>query len=116
MSIWGLIMTRRTIIELCITRDQTSVLSLVMPGDLIPELLAEALYSVKSCWDEPEYAAAGIIGYLCELSKEISLAVGSRRHFYRDVLVVDFVAQLVSDRTERKSYKFRKWLERHDVP
>lgn len=108
-------MTRRTVIELCITQDQNSVLSLVIPGDLVPELLAEALYNVKSSWDEGEFAAAGIVGYLSELSKEISLAVGSRR-FDNDVLVVDFISKLVSDRTERKSYKFSKWLERHDVP
>lgn len=107
--------SRRTVIELCISSDQTSVLSLVVPGELVPELLAEAMYNVKSCWAEPEYAAAGIIGYLWELSREISIAAGHRR-YDREVLVVDFISQRVSDRTERRSYKFSKWLERHDVP
>lgn len=107
--------SRRTVIELCISQDQTSVLSVVVPGELVPELLAEAMYNVKSCWAEPEYAAAGIIGYLWELSREISLAAEPRR-FNRDVLVVDFLSQRVFDRTTQKSYGFNKWLERHGVP
>lgn len=107
-----------TVIELCISQEQTSPLSLTIhdPGERVAGLLADALYDCKSTWGEPEYAAATIIARLGEYSRDIALAVSSRRQPGADIFVVDFISKLVSDRTTRKSYKFSKWLERHDVP
>jgi hypothetical protein len=107
-----------TVVEFCISKSQAAPLSLTAHerGEVVGDLLAEALYHCQSSWGEPEYAVAEVIAYLGESSKDLALAVGSRRHPDADIIVVDFISQLVSDRTLRKSYRFTKWMSKHGVP
>lgn len=107
-----------TVIELCLYRGQTMTLALVVTSDaLVPEIVAEALYAAKRHWDHPGRAAPIVIRKLAKFY-DTELLVGSQRaqRPNADVLVLDFVSGLVSDRTERKSYRFAKWLKGHGVP
>lgn len=107
-----------TVVEFCISKSQAAPLSLTAHdrGEVVGDLLAEALYQCQSSWDEPEYAVTEIISYLSGSSKDLALAVGSRRRPDADIIVVDFISQLVSDRVVQKSYRFTKWLSKHGVP
>jgi hypothetical protein len=110
------------VIELCLYRGQTMTLALVVTGDaLVPEIVAEALYAAKRHWGDPGRAAPIVIRKLAKFY-DTELVIGSwttsgaARKLGSDVIVLDFVSGLVSDRTERKSYRFAKWLKGHGVP
>jgi len=105
-----------TVLEFCLTRGQTSALALVVAGDtLVPEIVAEALYAAKRYWSEPGRAAPIVIRKMAKFY-DTELVIGGRRMPSADVIVLDFVSGLVSDRTEGRSYTFGKWLKKHDVP
>jgi hypothetical protein len=105
-----------TVLELCLYRGQTTTLALVVTGDaLVPEIVAEALYAAKRHWDNPGRAAPIVIRKMAKFY-DTQLVVGGQRTPDTDVLVLDFVSGLVSDRTEGKSYRFSKWLKGHGVP
>lgn len=111
-------MSDRTIVEFCISKQQTTPFSLVVPDhrERVGDLLADALYAAKSEWHEPEFAVVTMINSLGEVVPDMSLALGSVRGRLDDVIVVDFIGQIVSDRSILKTQTFKKWLEKHQVP
>jgi hypothetical protein len=104
-----------TVIEFCINKDQAAPLSLVVPdtGERVRDLLADGLYA--SMRHSAEQAAPIVISSLCGFYCA-QLVVGGRRVVGTDVIVVDFISGLVSDRATRKTYRFAKFLKKHDVP
>jgi hypothetical protein len=101
---------QKTIIEFCLERGQLANLSLVVPSAGAGELLAEALY--RSELRTPGQAVCMIIHRMERVYGLTELVVGGRRDPKADIIVVDFISKLVSDRTEGKSYKFSKWIKR----
>jgi hypothetical protein len=110
-------MSDSTVIEFCLTREQSVVISLVIyERHLVEETLAEALYAARLDWARPTYAFPTVVRKFAKFYTTELKLTHQRLQPDRTAFVVDFTSALVSNRDEGKAYTLPRFLKEHDVP